>query len=188
VPIPQGQLQKTLAQAQSWQQVVGELEAVYRRKQRPERPHSRLAQARARLEVQQRRVPRREKAVARAQKRLERCQARLAALLAERQTLEQRLARFEEENAANPAPIRAIFRLDAGFGTHENVALLIEMGYRSLHQTLQPSGDGWVAQKGYPRDDLDTCRGECRDGGLGGHVGGKIPLSPIAGTRLVKHG
>lgn len=43
--------------------------------------------------------------------------------------MEQRWARFEQENAANPAPIRAIFRLDAGFGTPENVALLIEMGY-----------------------------------------------------------
>jgi len=125
----QGQLQKTLAQVQYWQQVVGELEAVYRQKQRLERPHSRLAQARARLQVQQRRVPRREKAVTGALKRLERCQAQLAALLAERQTLEQRLARFEQENAANPAPMRAIFRLDAGFGTAENVALLMEMGY-----------------------------------------------------------
>jgi len=125
----QGRLQETLALVQSCQQVVGELEAVYRQKQRPERPHSRLAQARARLAVQQGRVPRREKALAGAQKRLEQCQARLEALVAQRQTLEQRLARFEEENAANPALIRAIFRLDAGFGTSENVALLIEMGY-----------------------------------------------------------
>lgn len=125
----QERLQETLTQLQSWQQKVGELEAIYAQKQRPERPHSRLAQARAHLAVQQRRLPRREKAVARAQKRLERLQGELVALEAQRRTLEQRLARFEQENAANPAPIRAIFRLDAGFGTTENVALLIEMGY-----------------------------------------------------------
>ena len=98
-------LQETLTQLQSWQQKVGELEAIYAQKQRPERPHSRLAQARARLAVQQRRLPRREKAVARAQKRLERLQGELAALEAQRRTLEQRLARFEQENGANPAPI-----------------------------------------------------------------------------------
>jgi hypothetical protein len=125
----QGQLQETLVQVQYWQQIGGELEAIYRQKQRPERPHSRLAQARARLAVQQRRVPRREKAVTRVQKRLERHQVELAAWVAQRQTLEQRSTRFEQENTANPAPIRAIFRLDAGFGTPDNVTLLIEMGY-----------------------------------------------------------
>lgn len=43
--------------------------------------------------------------------------------------LEQRLQQFEQDNQNNAAPIQAIFRLDAGFGTMENVALLIEMGY-----------------------------------------------------------
>jgi len=36
---------------------------------------------------------------------------------------------FEQDNAANTEPIEAEFRLDAGFGTYENVALLIELGY-----------------------------------------------------------
>ena len=40
--------------------------------------------------------------------------------------LYQRLKRFEQENAANPPPVQADFRLDAGFGTYENVALLVE--------------------------------------------------------------
>jgi len=31
---------------------------------------------------------------------------------------------------ANLAPVAAEFRLDAGFGTYDNVALLIEMGYK----------------------------------------------------------
>jgi hypothetical protein len=34
-----------------------------------------------------------------------------------------------QDNANNADPIEAEFRLDAGFGTYENVTLLIEMGY-----------------------------------------------------------
>jgi hypothetical protein len=43
--------------------------------------------------------------------------------------LKGRYACFVEENRQNRAPIRAIFRLDGGFGSGENVAWLIEMGY-----------------------------------------------------------
>jgi hypothetical protein len=45
------------------------------------------------------------------------------------QHLRQRLEQFEQENATNAFPIRAIFRLDAGFSSRENLAWLIEMGY-----------------------------------------------------------
>jgi hypothetical protein len=43
--------------------------------------------------------------------------------------LQERLKRFEQDNTANPPPVEAEFRLDAGFGTYQNAALLIEMGY-----------------------------------------------------------
>jgi hypothetical protein len=43
--------------------------------------------------------------------------------------LQRRLAQFEADNQANLCPIQADFRLDAGFGVRDNVALLIEMGY-----------------------------------------------------------
>jgi hypothetical protein len=45
------------------------------------------------------------------------------------QTLSQRLTQFEQDNADVLSPIRAVMRVDAGFGTGENIALLIEMGY-----------------------------------------------------------
>jgi len=45
------------------------------------------------------------------------------------QTLSQRLRQFEQDNASVPSPIQAVMRVDAGFGTGENIALLIEMGY-----------------------------------------------------------
>ena len=43
--------------------------------------------------------------------------------------LQARRRRFEGENASNIAPVQAVFRLDAGFATWDNVALLIELGY-----------------------------------------------------------
>lgn len=122
-------LQETLQQVQQWQQTVTQLEAEYQARHRPERPHSRLAQARKRLSVQQERQPRREKALRQAQQRLAKRQSQRDQMQAQCLELQQRLKRFERENESNPAPMPIVIRLDAGFGTPENVALLIEMGY-----------------------------------------------------------
>ena len=112
-----------------WQQRVAALSAEYQAKNRPERPHSRLAQARKRLDVRIRRCPRRERDLRQAEKRAERQRERVVELEAELEQLQQRHARLVEDNRTNPSPIRAIIRLDAGFGSGPNVALLIEMGY-----------------------------------------------------------
>ena len=112
-----------------WAQGVAELEAMYGARNRPERPHSRLAQARRKLAVRERRLGRRYKEVERAQRWLERRQQKVADLQAELEQFQQRLTQFIEDNRTNPWPIRAIFRLDGGFGNGPNVALLIEMGY-----------------------------------------------------------
>ena len=127
------QAQQRLAQVQEerhrWAQQVAELESLYRARNRPERPHSRLAQARRKLAVRERRIGRRRKELEQARRRLERCRQKVANLEAELERLEQRLAQFIEDNRTNPWPIRAIFRLDGGFASGPNVALLIEMGY-----------------------------------------------------------
>jgi hypothetical protein len=125
----QAALQKTGQQLEDWQDKVSAYEIEYRERQRPERPHSRLAKARAKVGVYQRRQLRREKQVEKARAYLQRQQAHREERLVQVEELERRLAQFEQENATNPMPIRADFRLDAGFGTAENVALLIEMGY-----------------------------------------------------------
>jgi hypothetical protein len=114
---------------QSWTQQVAKLGAQYQARNRPERPHSRLAQARRKLAVRERRLPRRQRDLGGALRWLERCQQKVDEQRAELAQLEQRLAQFLEDNRCNPWPIRAIFRLDGGFGSGENVALLIEMGY-----------------------------------------------------------
>lgn len=82
-----------------------------------------------RIAVLERRYVRRQKAVETACQKLEKTLAQMQAHLAEEKVLHQRFAQFEQDNAENPQPIAACFRLDAGFGTYENIALLIEMGY-----------------------------------------------------------
>ncbi|MBM4431838.1 MAG: hypothetical protein FJ026_16050 [Chloroflexi bacterium] len=125
----QTQLEQTRQQLAHWQDEVTRLEGAYQVQGRPERPHSRLAQARRRWAVQQRRLPRRQEAAIQALRHLEKQCQQVEVLQTEQALLQQRLARFEQNNATNPAPIQALFRLDGGFGTGENVALLIEMGY-----------------------------------------------------------
>jgi hypothetical protein len=140
------QAQQRLAQVeqecQMWAQQVTDLEACYRSRNRAERPHSRLAQARRKLEVRRRRLPRRQQELQRVQKRLARRQLKVTILRAELGALERRLNQFIKDNRSNACPIRAIFRLDGGFGSGPNVALLIEMGYEVYtkarnHQTVQ---------------------------------------------------
>jgi len=120
---------QVVQQLETWQKQVADLEAAYRLKGKPERPHSQLTQARHKVDVYARRQLRRMQAVAQAVQHLEKTQAHLTQQQVETNKLAQRLTLFEQENAANPSPIRADFRIDAGFSPPENVALLIELGY-----------------------------------------------------------
>ena len=128
----QERLQETKDQVQHWQEQVAVYETQYQASGRTERPHSQLAQARKKPEVRRCRLPRRKQELERAERRLDRCLSKLTACQADIVQLQARLERFERENRANPVPIRMVLRLDAGFGTPENVVLLIEMGYE-LH-------------------------------------------------------
>lgn len=112
-----------------WQARVTELAAAYQAKHRPERPHSHLAQARRKLTVYTQRLHRRQGMLQKAQRRAARGQARLQAAQAELEQWQARHTQLLADNASNPAPVRALIRLDAGFGSGPNVALLIELGY-----------------------------------------------------------
>ena len=118
------------------------IEQIYQARNRPERPTSRLALQRKRCQAAQRRCLSREKALQSAQRKLVKTQSRLEVLQSEAQVLQQRLERFRQDNAANDYPIETEFRLDAGFGSYHNIALLIEMGYEAYtkpfnHQVIQ---------------------------------------------------
>lgn len=133
---------------------VDELSAYYRARQRVERPTGKLAKARQQLATAQKRLPGRQQAVKIAQTRLTNARQQVENLQAERDRLAQLLSQLEAENAANPHPVNAEFRLDAGFGTYQNLIMLIEMGYevytkpyshqlvRSLHRQ-QPDEPSW---------------------------------------------
>jgi hypothetical protein len=132
--------EKKLAKAQAaWFEVqahqaelarkLADLEKDYQQRNCPERPHSQLAQVRQRLEVWRLRLERYDPTVQQAKDRLAKQQARLADWESQKTHLSLRLKRFQVENDANHNPLSAIFRLDAGFGNSENLALLIEMGY-----------------------------------------------------------
>jgi hypothetical protein len=122
-------------EAESRQQIdqqrilVSQLEAEYREKQRPERPYSKLGRARHKLGVLERRQARLAKKAPKLEEQLSRRKGQLAVSQVRESQLQRRLEQFEADNRANRCPIQADFRLDAGFGVRENVALLIEMGY-----------------------------------------------------------
>jgi hypothetical protein len=108
---------------------VNQLEAEYQAAGRPAKPHSALAKARHQHAVSIRRVQR-------AQTEADQATARAECLLAQADNLttrlaiiECRLAELAADNAATPNPVTIIARVDAGFGTADNVAWLIEMGY-----------------------------------------------------------
>jgi hypothetical protein len=125
----QDRLAESEGQKQDRQRRLDELASQYQARNRKERPTSRLAQARTRLQASAKSLKSRQKAWREAQRRLDKTRVRWDQQLSELTSLYQRLTRFEQDNAANPEPADAEFRLDAGFGTYENLALLIEMGY-----------------------------------------------------------
>jgi hypothetical protein len=105
------------------------LTTEYQAKDRKERPFSNLSKLRNQWGVLQRRRTRLVKRLPKLDQQRKLRYAQWTADLQVEQHLRQRLDQFEQENAANPFPIRAVFRLDAGFSSRENVAWLIEMGY-----------------------------------------------------------
>jgi hypothetical protein len=127
----QARLTETRQQCVEQRAIVLSLEAQYQECKRPERPYSTLAKARQRLNLLERRQGRLEKRLLALAIQLRHRQQRLLGHQAEIRRLRQRLEQFEEENRTNLCPIQADFRLDAGFGTRENVALAIEMGYET---------------------------------------------------------
>lgn len=133
-------------QAEEQQGQVDDLERHYRERMRKERPTSQLTRARQRFQMLTRRWKRREIALQSAQQRLLKTRAQWKEEQAEMAFFQERLKRFEQDNASNLEPVEAEFRLDAGFGSYQNIALLAEMGYEVY--TKSPSQQLTNALKG----------------------------------------
>ena len=114
---------------QCTERVVAALAADFQACGRAEKPYSALAKARRRARHWQRRHQQQTQEVVRLRKHIQRQQHEVVQLQAQVAWLQGRLRRLESENATNVAPVQAVFRLDAGFATWDNVALLIELGY-----------------------------------------------------------
>lgn len=145
--IAQERAQSRLVELAAAQMNVAQLTAAPRPRQRPQRPHSALTQAQAKVVTKQRQADCQQRTVAEAQRRVSRQRELVTTIRSLEATLQRRLQRFTDENAANWTPVQAIFRLDAGFGTWENIALLVELGYEVYtkphqHQGCDPIKDG----------------------------------------------
>jgi len=83
--------------------------------------------------------------IQRAQQIIAKHRQKIASLESERETLCAWLAQLESENAHNPDAPRCLWRMDAGFGSGENIAWLIEMGYEV--ETKSPNAKTTAALK-----------------------------------------
>lgn len=114
---------------QQWEEEVCSLTAEYERQNRPQSAYCQLTRAQRKVATYRKRLPRCQKALGLTQRRLARHEARFDAAKAEVDRLQAHYQQLLTDNAANPNPIRATFRLDAGFTSQENICWLIEMGY-----------------------------------------------------------
>jgi hypothetical protein len=128
---------------ETWQATVERLKLEYEQKGREERPYSRLSKARAKLKTYCGRLQRHQKKALSVERRVQKQVAQVQVSQSEVDGLRERLRQFEIDNQTNASPIRAIIRLDAGFGSGPNIALLIEMGYEVYSK---PSNDDVTVQ------------------------------------------
>jgi hypothetical protein len=77
----------------------------------------------------EKRLLRRQKEVLVAERRFQRHARQADALQEERSRLQSHYQELLSDNATNPSPVRAIWRMDAGFVSQANLLWLIEMGY-----------------------------------------------------------
>lgn len=153
VETAQERLKQAQIQAEESNQQLESVQQTYLTRNRTEKPTSRLALLRKRAQAALKRRQSRKKALDVAQRKLGKTQVRSQLLLNEIKAWRQRLERFKQENLTNQQPIEAEFRLDAGFGTYENIALLVEMGYEvytkphnhTVTQALHSKVDGATA-------------------------------------------
>ena len=122
-------VQETTRQLRQSRHEVTAYEAEYQRAQRSPTRHCKLTRARRRLATYQQRLPRNQKALALAEQRAVVAAERAAAATAAWQHLCQHYAQLQADTHNNPAPVRVVLRLDAGFASRDNLAWLLEMGY-----------------------------------------------------------
>jgi hypothetical protein len=125
----QDKMKDTVLLLREWEEAVKRCTTEYQKQNRQPTPCCQLTRAEGKVATYTKRLPRCQKALTVAERRLARHEAQLdeAQLLVDH--LQQHYQQLLADNAANPHPIQATFRLDGGFASDENIAWLIEMGY-----------------------------------------------------------
>lgn len=158
----------------AWRSQVAELTAEYTQTQRQPTPHCRLTRAQGKVATYERRLPRLQQAREKAQRRLLRHRLRLDEAGAEVERLRTHHEQLLADNAANAHSIRAIFRLDSGFASRENIAWLMEMGYDIYTKARSTQMPSLVEVAARPECDWQR-------------VGGNAHLTAWANTTLDGH-
>lgn len=129
VRVAKRRVQATTQELSLWRREVSALEATYAAEGQSPSDFCKLTLARRKVTTYEQRLPRVEQALARAERRFQRHWRELDQLEGEVQRLQTHLAQLTQDNTTNSQPIQALFRLDSGFASRENIAWLIEMGY-----------------------------------------------------------
>lgn len=112
-----------------WRERVTDYEQLAAQRKRTPRPFGRLAVARQRLAGYEQRLKRWQQKIPQAEQLCQKRQRLWQQLHEMLTSLTQHLDQGQADNVQNQHPIRTVVRIDAGFGTCENVDWLIEMGY-----------------------------------------------------------
>jgi hypothetical protein len=141
---------KVQAATAEWHQALVAVAEIVERDGPPcqaPRPYSRLAKAQSKVGVRWRRLHRRSRELTRARQAVARQVAKVHSLWMTLAALESRFEQLAAENRSNRAPVRAIFRLDGGFGSGENLAWLIEMGYEVYGKAMSDKVTGTLKKR-----------------------------------------
>jgi hypothetical protein len=125
----QSKMKDTAISLREQESEVTILTAQYEQQSRQPTAHCQLTRAKRKVVTYSKRLPRCQKTLAVAERRLTRHEAQFDEAQALVDRLQQHYQQCVADNAANPTPVRATFRLDGGFASYENIAWLIEMGY-----------------------------------------------------------
>jgi len=112
-----------------WRREATQFEAEYRHAGRQTTSHCKLTRAKRKVNTYEKQLPRRQKDLAVAERRWQRHEKQADSYQEAWQRLQGHYQQLLADNADNPQPVQAVFRLDGGFASRENIDWLIEMGY-----------------------------------------------------------
>ena len=135
----QNKIHDTEIDLEKWTHMMRCLESDYELSGRSPTSHCKLSRSKRKVATYQGRLSRIQKALEVVERRLNRCQKQLEVAQIEVDQLRKHYEAMLTDNQSNRYPIKALFRIDSGFATQENITWLIEMGY-DIYTKARSSG------------------------------------------------